>query len=141
MMMVPRRKHDYDVFDEMFKEPFFNDFEESKLMRTDIKEKKDKYVIDMDLPGYSKENIQIQINNGYLLITAKTDQNKEDKEEGKFVHRERFIGECSRSFYVGDEIRQEDVKASFRNGTLELEIPKKEERKELPEQKYIQIDD
>ena len=60
MMMVPRRKHDYDVFDEMFKEPFFNDVEESKLMRTDIKEKKDKYVIDMDLPGYEKEDIKIK---------------------------------------------------------------------------------
>ena len=67
--------------------------------------------------------------------------NKDEKEEGKYVRKERFVGECSRSFYVGEDIKQEDIKASFRNGTLKIEIPKKDEPKELPEKKYIPIDD
>ena len=64
-----------------------------------------------------------------------------ENEEGKFVRRERYLGECSRSFYIGDDIKDEDIKASFKNGTLQLEIPKKEEKKELPEKRYIPIGD
>ena len=66
---------------------------------------------------------------------------KDEKEEGKYVRKERFVGECSRSFYVGEDVKQDDIKASFRNGTLKIEIPKKDESKELPEKKYIPIDD
>mgnify|MGYP001851997678 FL=1 len=141
MMMLPRRRNDFDLFDRMFlDDPFFSGERESKLMKTDIKEKKDKYIIEMDLPGYEKENISLEINDGYLMISAKTSQNKDEKEEGKYVRKERFIGECSRSFYVGDNIKEEDIKASFKNGTLKIEIPKKEERKELPEKKQIPIE-
>ena len=110
-------------------------------MKTDIKEKKDKYVIDIDLPGYEKENIKIEVEDGYLTVHASTNTNKEEKEEGKFVRKERYVGSCSRSFYVGEEVNDEDIKATFKNGTLKLEIPKKEEKKELPEKKYIQIED
>ena len=78
---------------------------------------------------------------GYLNIHAKTDNEKEEEQEGKFVRKERYVGECSRSFYVGEEIESEDVKATFRNGTLSLEVPKKEPKKELPEKKYIEIGD
>ena len=141
MMMLPRRRNDLDLFDRMFlDDPFFSGERESKLMKTDIKEKKDKYIIEMDLPGYEKENISLEINDGYLMISAKTSQNKDEKEEGKFVRKERFIGECSRSFYIGDNIKEEDIKASFKNGTLKIEVPKKEERKELPEKKQIPIE-
>ncbi len=141
MMMLPRRRNDFDLFDRMFlDDPFFSGERESKLMKTDIKEKKDKYIIEMDLPGYEKENISLEINDGYLMISAKTSQNKDEKEEGKYVRKERFIGECSRSFYVGDNIKEEDIKASFKNGTLKIEVPKKEERKELPEKKQIPIE-
>lgn len=139
--MLPRSRNDFDLFDRMFlDDPFFSGERESKLMKTDIKEKKDKYIIEMDLPGYEKENISLEINDGYLMISAKTSQNKDEKEEGKYVRKERFIGECSRSFYVGDNIKEEDIKASFKNGTLKIEVPKKEERKELPEKKQIPIE-
>ena len=118
---------------------FFNE-SESKLMKTDIKEKKDKYIVDIDLPGYNKEGIKIEIQDGYLTVHAKV--NKEDKEEekGKFVRKERYMGECSRSFYIGYNIKEEDIKAKFNNGTLTLEIPKKEDKEKLPEKKYIPIE-
>ena len=138
MMMIPRRR-DFDLFDEMFRDPFFNEGE-SKLMKTDIKEKKDKYIIDIDLPGYEKEGIKIEIQDGYLTVHASINKEENDEEKGKYVRKERYVGECSRSFYVGDNVKEEDVKAKFKNGTLTLEIPKKEERKELPEKKYIPIE-
>ena len=139
MMMIPRR-HDFDLIEDMFRDPFFDE-RESRVMKTDIKEKKDKYVIDIDLPGYEKENIKIEVEDGYLTVHASTNTNKEETEEGKFVRKERYVGSCSRSFYVGEEVNDEDIKATFKNGTLKLEIPKKEEKKELPEKKYIQIED
>ena len=138
MMMIPRRR-DFDLFDEMFRDPFFNEGE-SKLMKTDIKEKKDKYIIDIDLPGYEKEGIKIEIQDGYLTVHASINKEENDEEKGKYVRKERYAGECSRNFYVGDNIKEEDVKAKFKNATLTLEIPKKEERKELPEKKYIPIE-
>ena len=126
MMMVPRRNH-FDLFDEMFRDPFFEGTE-SKVMKTDIKEKKDKYLIDIDLPGYEKEDIKVEISDGYLTVHASV--NKEnDEEKGKYVRKERYVGECSRSFYVGENIKEEDIKAKFKNGTLMLEVPKKEDKK------------
>ena len=138
MMMIPRR-HDFDLFDDMFRDPFFNEGE-SKLMKTDIKEKKDKYLIDIDLPGYDKDNIKIEIQDGYLTIHASVNKENDEEEKGKYVRKERYAGECSRSFYIGDNIKEEDIKAKFKNGTLTLEIPKKEERKQLPVTKYIPIE-
>ena len=138
MMMIPRR-HDFDLFDDMFRDPFFNE-SESKLMKTDIKEKKDKYVVDIDLPGYDKEGIKIEIQDGYLTVHAKVDKKDNEKEKGKYVRKERYMGECSRSFYIGDNIKEEDIKAKFHNGTLTLEIPKKDDEKKLPEKKYIPIE-
>ena len=140
MMMIPRRNHEFDLLGEMFADPFFTEGE-SKIMKTDIKEKKDKYLIDIDLPGYEKENIKIEVENGYLTVHATIDSDKEEKQEGKFVRKERYMGSCSRSFYVGDEVKNEDIKASFKNGILRIEVPKKEEKERLPEKKYIQIDD
>ena len=138
MMMIPRR-HDFDLFDDMFRDPFFNEGE-SKLMKTDIKEKKDKYLIDIDLPGYDKDNIKIEIQDGYLTIHASVNKENDEEEKGKYVRKERYAGECSRSFYIGDNTKEEDIKAKFKNGTLTLEIPKKEERKQLPDTKYIPIE-
>lgn len=140
MLMIPRRKNEFDLLDDMFGEPFFREAE-SKIMKTDIKEKDDKYIIDVDLPGYEKENIKMEIEDGYLTIHATTDTSKEEKEEGKFVRKERYVGSCSRSFYVGEEVQIEDVKASFRNGTLKVEVAKKEKAKEVPAKKYIEIGD
>lgn len=138
-MMVPRR-NDFDLLDDIFGDSFFKR-NENKMMKTDILENGDNYSIVVDLPGYDKENIKIDVENGYLTIRAVMNNDVSENEEGKFVRRERYYGECSRSFYVGDSIETEDVRASFKNGTLKLEIPKKEEGKELPEKKYVQIED
>ena len=139
-MMIPRKKDDFDIWGDMFRNPFFSNTE-GEIMKTDIKEKGDKYEIDMDLPGYEKDNIKIEIDDGYLVVSANVDTNKEEKEKGKFVRKERYVGSCSRSFYIGEDIENEDIKASFKNGTLRIEVPKKEEKQEIPEKKYIQIED
>ena len=140
MMMIPRIKNEFDLLGEMFADPFFTEHE-SKIMKTDIKEKTDKYLIGIELPGYQKENIKIDIEDGYLTVHAEINSDNEEKEEGKFVRRERYVGSCSRSFYVGNEVKSEDIKASFKNGILKIEVPKKEYKKELPEKKYIEIED
>lgn len=142
MMMIPRRNN-YDLWDGMFRDPFFadSDFTDTKLMRTDIKEKKDCYILDVDLPGYDKKDVKLSIEGGYLTIEASTDHHEEDKEDGKFVRKERYFGKCSRSFYVGDDIKPDEVKASFKNGTLKVTVPKKNEKKDKPGTNYIQIDD
>jgi len=140
MMMIPRIKKEFDLLGEMFADPFFTEHE-SKIMKTDIKEKTDKYLIGIELPGYQKENIKIDVEDGYLTVHAEINSDNEEKEEGKFVRRERYVGSCSRSFYVGNEVKSEDIKASFKNGILKIEVPKKEYKKELPEKKYIEIED
>ena len=139
MMMIPRRNHEFDLLGEMFRDPFSTEGE-SKVMKTDIKEKKDKYIIDIDLPGYEKENIKLEVEDGYLTVHATINNDKEEKEEGKYVRKERYMGSCSRSFYVGEDVKSEDIKASFKNGILKIEVPKKEEKEKLPEKKYIPID-
>ena len=139
MMMIPRKRNEFDLFDDMFMDPFF-ERKESRLMKTDIREKGNNYIIDVDLPGYEKEDIDIEMENGYLKITAKTNKSvdESDKEE-KYIHKERYYGECSRSFYVGENLKEEDIKASFKNGILSLTFPK-EAPKQLEEKKKIQID-
>ncbi len=139
-MMIPRRRDSFDLWEDLFDDPFFNT-NETKVMRTDIKEGKHNYDIVIDLPGYDKEDIKIDIDNGYLNVTATMNKDNEEKEDGKFVRRERYFGECSRSFYVGDAITEEDIHASFKNGTLRLDIPKKDETKEVKSKKYIEISD
>jgi len=139
MMLMPRRRNDFDLLDDVFgMDSFFSDGR-NKIMKTDIKEKKDKYLLDIDLPGYDKKDIEISIEDGYLNIHAKTHSENNENEEGKFVRKERFFGECSRSFYIGNDITEEDIKASFRNGILNIEIPKKDINKEIPSKKYIEI--
>lgn len=141
MLMIPKRKNEFDLLEDMFRiDPFFSE-EGSKVMKTDIKEQDDKFLIMIDLPGYDKEDIKIHMEEGYLNIHAKTNTENEEKENGKFLRRERYFGECSRSFYIGDNITENDIKASFKNGILNLEIPKKEEVKQVPEKKYIEISD
>ncbi len=146
MFMIPRRNHDLDLWDDIFDDPFWGNHhafprhEETNLMKTDIKELKDKFEITMDLPGYEKENIEMSIEDGYLTVHAKTETKNEEKDDGKFVRKERFFGECSRSFYVGEDVTENDIKASFKNGTLKIDVPKKEEKKALPEKKFITIE-
>lgn len=139
MMMIPKRDG-FDLFGDLFHDPFFTG-RDNKMMKTDIKEKKDKYVIDIDLPGFEKENIKMCVEEGYLTINATTTEEREETEEENFVCKERYSGSCSRSFYVGEDIKSEDIVANFKNGILKIEIPKKEEKKSLPEKKYIEIGD
>ena len=137
MMMIPR--NNFDLFDDIFGDSFFK--KEDKMMKTDIRETDNGYIIDVDLPGYKKENIKIDVTDGYLTINAKMNQKNTEDNNGKYVRRERFFGECSRSFYVGEAVEDLDIKAKFQNGILSLEIPKIDERKNLPEKKYIEISD
>ena len=138
MMLVPRRNN-FDLFDNFFGDDDFFPKKEHSLMKTDIKEKKDKYIIEMDLPGYEKDNINIALNNGYLEVSAKVEKEDNEENEEKFVRRERVYGECSRSFYVGEDIKEEDIEAEFKNGILKIDVPKKEELEKEPEIKKITI--
>ena len=139
MMLMPRRR-DFDLFGDMFDDPFFTN-NDSKMMKTDIKENDNNFELEIDLPGFKKDNIKMSIDDGYLTINAKQEDNKDEKDKhGKYVRRERYFGECSRSFYVGDDIKEEDIKAKYKNGTLRVEIPKKEEKEKLPDKKYIEIE-
>ena len=138
MMLVPRRN--FDLFDDFFKDDFFTK-KENSLMKTDIKETKDNYIIEMDLPGYEKENINLSLKDGYLTISANVHKETNEKDEEKYLRQERFYGECSRSFFVGEDVEVEDIKASFRNGILNLEVPKVDPKKKLDEKKYVEISD
>ena len=139
MMMIPRRRNEFDLFDDFFRGDDFFPRREHGLMKTDIKEKDDKYVIEMDLPGYEKENINLELKNGYLYVIAKVETENNSDENEKYIHKERFYGECSRNFYVGEDITEEDIVAEFKNGILKITIPKKDSKKELPQPKKIVI--
>ncbi len=112
----------------------------AKVMRADLKEHDDGYELAVDLPGFSKEQIELQLQDGYLTITASKGLEEESKNiKGRIVHQERYSGSMSRSFYLGENITEEDVKAKFENGVLTLDFPKEEPRK-LPERKTIHIE-
>lgn len=127
-----------NMFDDFFMDPFFTRGNLLKPMKTDIQEKNNNYVLEMDLSGYDKEDIKAQLKDGYLTISAqKNISNDEKDEEVNYISRERYHGKCSRSFYVGDSLKEEDIKASFNNGILELIFPKSVVQKEG--RKYITI--
>jgi HSP20 family molecular chaperone IbpA len=134
-MLMPRKN--YSLFDDLFRDDFF-DKKMPTLMKTDIKELKDKYQLEVDLPGYKKENINIELEEGYLRISAKVEEKKDD-EESNYLHKERYYGECTRSFYVGEDIKEEEISAEFTDGILKIDIPKKEEEETVPEKKQIEI--
>lgn len=141
------------IFGESLFDEFFDDFARpmknvarfsapaNAVMRTDVKESENGYELDIDLPGYKKEDVQAQLKDGYLTITAstKTDDDRKD-ESGKYIRRERYYGTCSRSFYVGEDIEQGDIKAKFEDGTLKIEVPKKEAKPKVEENQFIAIE-
>ena len=139
-----------NLFDDFFEFPFFDDRAERKLyghnakniMKTDIKEHKDGYELEIDLPGFHKDEIQAELKDGYLNISAakQLNQDEKEKESGKYIRRERYSGSCQRSFYVGDEITQEDLKAEFKHGILKLFVPKKEAKPEVEQRKFVSIE-
>ena len=112
----------------MFRDPFFSrPFENasSQIMKTDIHEKDGNYLIEMELPGYAKEDIKADLKDGYLTISAVRNETKEEKDaKGNCVRKERYTGSCNRSFYVGEQVSQEDIKAAFTDGILKLQVPK-----------------
>ena len=138
MMLMPRNNN-FDLFDNFFDDDMFFGNKRHTLMKTDIKEKEDKYLVDIDLPGYDKENIDLSLKDGYLEVHAKTSHETNDGDDEKYVRRERFVGECSRSFYVGDGIEEEDIDAEFKNGILKITIPKKELLENKKDVKQIEI--
>ena len=149
-MLMPSIFND-NLFDDFFDFPFYDDKADRKiqrklyghhagnLMKTDIKEKKDGYELEIDLPGFKKDEVTAELNDGYLTVSAAKglDQDEQEKETGKYIRRERYAGNLSRSFYIGD-VKQEDVKAAFKNGILSISVPK-EDKKAKEEKKYITI--
>ena len=140
-MLIPRNRN-YDIFDEIFKDPFFtNTFDRSdaSLMKTDILDQETHYLLEIELPGYKKEDVQAQLKDGYLTVTAKRNENTSEART-HFLRKERFSGTCKRTFYVGDEVRQEDIKAGFQDGILRLAIPKELPKKVDETPQYITIE-
>lgn len=125
------------VFDDFFNGGFTN---QAGVLKTDILEKDGNYVLSMEVPGYKKEDIQIELSDGYLKVTATKQSSTDDKDDqGRIVRKERYSGTQSRSFYVGDNYHQQDIKASFDNGELTITLPTEAKKIEDTKQ-YISIE-
>ena len=155
-MMVP------SIFGENLFDDFFDDFFDwpaydkqmkdvgkklygrraDNMMKTDVRDHDDHYEIDVDLPGFKKEELSLELTDGYLTIKAAKGLDKDEKEKktGKYIRRERYMGSMTRSFYVGDTITQEDVKAEYKNGVLKLSLPKPDPNKKVEKANYIAIE-
>ena len=146
-MLVPSIFNDNfvdDMFDEMFAMPFETSrkmMKQSPMMNTDIQEYDNEYQMNLELPGFQKEDIQAELRNGYLVISATHAETNDEKDKtGRFIRKERYSGQCQRSFYVGKQVTQDEIKASFENGVLKLIIPKKPEEQPVDQKKYIAIE-
>ena len=138
-----------NLFDDFFTDPFSmipsgRDVLYGKhgknLMKTDVRETENAYEVDIDLPGFKKDEISVDLKDGYLTIRAAKGLDKDEKDKrGKMIRQERYSGSMQRSFYVGDAVTEEDIHAKFENGVLTLSVPKKDARK-LPERKVIMIE-
>ena len=112
------------------------------VMKTDVKETDKGYEVDVDLPGFKKDEIKVSLEDGYLTIEAAKglDEDEQEKKTGKYIRKERYAGACQRSFYVGDNLTQEDIKGEFKHGILTLNVPKKEAKPAVETNKYIAIE-
>ena len=138
-----------NLFDEMMDFPFSDGFfarrnpfggnNRMEMMKTDVKEVDGFYELAVELPGFKKEDVSAKLDNGYLTIKASKNQEKEEKKEDKYIRRERYSGQCSRSFYIGEGVKQEDIQAKFEDGILKLRVPKAD-AKQVEQQKYIAIE-
>ena len=140
-MLLPRTFAD-DWFDDFFGYPFGSySVSTNEMMKTDIKDTENGYEITMSLPGVKKEDVKAELKDGYLTISASSNNSRDEKDDnGRYIRRERYSGSCSRSFYVGDEVTEADIKAKFENGTLTMMIPKKEAKPAVENKKYIAIE-
>ncbi len=140
-----------NLFDDFMDFPFDDDFwgrknplygkNAKRMMKTDIRETDGSYELDVDLPGFKKDEIQASLENGYLTISAAKWLDKDDKDkEGKYIRQERYAGAMSRSFYVGDEVTQDEIKAKYEDGILKLSIPKKEKKPAVEQDNHIAIE-
>ena len=144
-----------DMFDDFMRDfPFFDENAGNKIekklygrhaknmMKTDIKEQEDGYELEMDLPGFTKDEITAELKDGYLTISASKglDKDEQEKETGKYIRRERYAGACQRSFYVGEDITEQDIKAEFKHGILKLFVQKKEAQPKVENKKYVAIE-
>ena len=139
-----------NLFDDFFADPFglmsANRSDEAlygkharNMMKTDVRELDGSYELDIDLPGFKKDEISVDLKNGYLTIGATKGVDKDEKDKnGKYIRRERYAGVCSRSFYVGNVVRPEDISAKYEDGILKLSVPKAV-KKELPETTSVEI--
>ena len=137
MVYEPMRRNGMfsDMFDDMFTAPT-----SYGVMSTDIHKKDGDYILDIELPGYKKEDIKISLEKGTLSISAHKSETQEEKDaKGNLIRQERYTGETSRSFYVGDGIKDSDVKASYKDGILTISVPS-EEKKQVEEKKFIGIE-
>ena len=139
-----------NLFDDFFGDPFEMMAPQGRsplygkhaknLMKTDVRETEDSYELDIDLPGFKKEDVNVELKDGYLTISAAKSLNKDEGgKDGKYIRQERYAGSMSRSFYIGEAVRPEDVKGKFENGILQLSIPKNEQPK-LPAKTTIAIE-
>lgn len=149
-MMMPSLFRE-NLFDDFMNDPFESMFaldrnpifgkREKNLLKTDVREKDGNYELDMDLPGFKKEDVVAKLEDGYLTISASRGMSKDEKDEqGNYIRRERYSGQCQRSFYVGNGVKQEDIKAKFEDGILHLTIPKIDSKAEIENNKYIAIE-
>ena len=143
-----------NMFDEFFRDPFFDSRDMKKLekklygrrgknlMKTDIRETDTGYELEMDLPGFTKDEIKVSLENGYMTISAAKglDKDEQDKKTGRYIRKERYAGSCERSFYVGEDITEEDIKGEFKHGILKLFVPKKEAKPAVEQKKYVSIE-
>src|SRR5699024_7375939 len=138
-----------NLFDDFMDFPFDREFfgrrplygnSEKNIMKTDVKETDNAYELDIDLPGFKKDEVTAKLENGYLTISATKGMNKDEQnKEGKYIRRERYAGAMSRSCYIGENVQQEDIHANFEDGILKLTVPK-EDPKKVEEKKYISIE-
>ena len=140
------------LFDDLMDFPFEKEFfghrnplygkHAQNVMKTDIKETDKGYELVVDLPGFTKDEVKADLENGYLTISAEKglDKDEQEKETGRYIRKERYAGACSRSFYVGKEVEKEDIKAEFKHGILTLFVPKKEAKPAVEQKKTIAIE-
>ena len=140
-----------NLFDDFMDFPFDDDFwgrknplygkNAKRMMKTDIRETEGSYELDVDLPGFKKDEIKASLENGYLTISAAKGLDKDEKDkDGKYIRQERYAGAMSRSFYVGDEVTQDEIKAKYEDGILKLSIPKKEKKPAVEQDNHIAIE-
>lgn len=149
-MMMPSifRENLFDNFMEDFTFPTFPDVDKAlygknakNLMKTDVKETDEDFIVDIDLPGFKKEEIQMQLDNGYLTVSASKGLDKDETDNaGNYVRRERYSGSMSRSFYVGSHVKEEDIHPRYENGILTFSLPKEEKKAVEEKKRYIAIE-